>query len=117
MSKRARTVIVRGAKRPIDKQAVIHRNITLGSQGNSLCYTATQAVTFVGAQLQVDYSPSTGNAQTYGVWLLVYVPEGRAPSTLSLVPGNNPYSPEQDILAMGVFNQNGDGTVTLHIGS
>ena len=100
--KRSRTTIVKGAKRPVDKALITINDVIDNSQTNTGIYTATQAVTYSGAVIDLSFLPQTTSTATASyLWALIYIPEGRTANALAFSGGSTSYNPEQDVLAIG----------------
>ena len=104
--KRARTetlpVVVAKSKRPIEKaiKAIIQTVTT--TQSNNTLFTAGNAQTYTGGTLSLSVSSvASVDAPAQMFWALVFVPESRQPSTMTITNNADLYLPEQDVLACG----------------
>ena len=99
--KRQRTVSTR-SKRPIEKKIITVNKLVGVAQQQTAVFNANEAVTYAGGHLQISWD---GNPAAIGraVWAVVLIREGQTASTISLTDNTATYLPEQDVLAMGVF--------------
>jgi len=109
-------VIVRGAKRPTDKQIIVVNTAVNGTtQVDTVIIAAlTRAVTLTG--VRVLLTASAGSNNSVAVWALYVVPEGQGVSTtLSATTGAALIQPEQLCMAWGGFTILAANTGTLQM--
>ncbi len=108
MSKRARgnngRAIIPRASRPIDKKLVyIQQTLSSAAQTSTTLLTATFPCTVVGLRWNFSAVHALATGDGYGAWAIVIVRDGVTASTMSQSNAADFYTPEQDVLAFGVF--------------
>ncbi len=100
--KRARTSGVRVA-RPIDKELKFVNQATTNSVVETVLKTTTFPGTVVGLRWSLGVSGQLASAAGLVTWAVVVVPDGEAANTPAISDGADFYTPEQNVLAFGVF--------------
>ncbi len=100
---RKRRMVAPGrAARPIDKELkVVNQAVT-----NSVTSTTLKTTTFPGTVVGLRWScgaQSTSTTDAVVHWAIVVIPDGEAANTPATSDGADFYTPEQNVLAFGVF--------------
>ena len=100
MKRRGPTVIVKSAKRPVEKEIIVQQDTVGTVQVSNTIHTSTVAETFSGGNIEISLGPATNTG--FIVWALMYVKGGQATPALSVADNSN-LVPESSILATGVY--------------
>ncbi len=101
--KRARTSGVR-VQRPIDKQLKnVLKTVVAGTQVETVLETATFPGTIVGLRWVLSFAQDGGTGLTQGRWAIVNVKDGLAASSMSKTDAGDFYTPEEQVLAFGLW--------------
>ncbi len=104
----------RGPQRPIDKQIkVVNLDSLTNTQQSSLVYSCTYPCTLVGLRWSFTFVESGDSADLSNyAWAIVRLPDGNQASTLALTDAGELYTPEEHVMANGVFSVAADATST-----
>lgn len=109
MSKRARTSGYTAAKRAIDKRIKTINVATTNSTSNTVLQTITFPRTIAGLRWSLAYR-QTGTASADCWWAIVISHDGINPGSLSTTDADDLYTPEQNVMAFGIFTSPGTGS-------
>lgn len=112
-------VVIRSAKRPINKGLVHISNAVDNSIGQQDLFTVTFPCTVLG--IRWDMTLLNGTTQCIGGWAIIVIRDGLSPGALALSAGADFYTPEQDVLAYGAYSTNtlasADGSTRTWVGN
>ena len=93
--------------RPIDKRLVwCSHTLTTGGDSTAVVSSSGIPCTAVGFRWSIAVRSSLATAGHSGMWAMVVVPDGESVNSVSTTDGNDLYTPEQNVLAFGVFTFN-----------
>ncbi len=109
--------LVRGSRRPTDKELIYVAQTVTTSNVATTMKTATFPCTIVRLRWDMAFGvATTGN--TFINWIIVIVRDGNAANTISQSNGADMYTPEQDVMAFGTVALQGssqDSNEAFHI--
>ncbi len=96
--------LVRGSRRPTDKELIYVSQTATTSNVSTTLKTATFPCTIVGLRWNFAMSSNVSTTNSVVNWIIVLVHDGNSANTISQSNGADMYTPENDVMAFGTVS-------------
>ncbi len=93
--------IVRGSRRPVDKELIFVAQTATTSNVATTLKTTTFPCTIVGLRWSLQFLSALSTSDSTVSWIIVLVKDGNTANTISQSNGADMYTPEQNVMAFG----------------
>ncbi len=111
--------LVRGSRRPTDKELIYVAQTCTTSNTTTTLKTATFPCTIVGLRWNLAFKGVIATSASTINWIIVLVHDGNSANTISQSNGADMYTPENDVMAFGTVMVNetdqGVGPMIAHV--
>ncbi len=96
--------LVRGSRRPTDKELIFVAQTATTSNTVTTLKTATFPCTVVGLRWNFAFASNVSTNNSFVNWIIVLVHDGNSANTISQSNGADMYTPENDVMAFGTVS-------------